>query len=131
MPRISPNLTTAASHNDKNYSKYVSTSSKQTFLPITNHSGPLKRVFGKLLSDFWSTSPKFDHFGPQILPILPTGASDNDKNHSKYLFTSSKQTYLPITNHFGELKRVSGKLLSDFWSTSPKFDQFGPKFRLF
>ena len=110
----SPILPNGASLNDSKHSQYLSTSSKQTYLPITNHFSELNRVSGKLLRDVWSSSPKFDNFWPQISPILPTGTSDSDKNHSKYPFTSSKQTHLPITNHFGELKRVSGKLLSDF-----------------
>ena len=56
----------------KNHTKYIFASSKQTYLSTTNHFGELKRVSGELLSDFWTTSPKFDHFWPQILPILPT-----------------------------------------------------------
>ena len=127
LPQISPILPTGASNNDKNHFKYGFTSSKQNYLPITDHFGGLKRVSDKLLSDFWSTSSKFDDFLPQISPILPTGTSHNDKNHSKWVSTSWKQTYLPITNHFGGHRRVSGKLLSDFWSTSPKFDDFLPQ----
>ena len=70
------------------------------------------------------TSPEFDPFWPQISPILATGASYNDKNQSRYVFTSSKQNYLPITNHFGGLKRVSDELFGDLWITSPKFNDF-------
>ena len=49
-----------------------------------------------------------------------------------FAFRQNKLIYLSnlSINHFGELKRVSGKLLSDFWSTSPKFDHFCPEFRL-
>ena len=126
-PLISPILPTGASYNDENHSKYVFSSSKQTYLPITNHFGGHRWVSGKLLSNFWSTSQKFDDFWQRISPILPTGASHNDKNHSKYVFTSSKQPYLPVTNHFGGLKRDSDELWSDFWSTSPKFDGFWPQ----
>ena len=74
-PQISPILPTGVSQNDKNYSKYVFNSSRQTYLPITDHFGGQRRVFGKLLIDFWNTIPIFDGFLPQVLPILPTGAS--------------------------------------------------------
>ena len=53
------------------------------------------------------------------------------KKQTKYVVTSSKQTYLPITTHFAGQRRFSGKLLSDFWSTSPKMMIFGPEFSLF
>ena len=123
----SPILPTGASYNNKNHSKYVISSSNQTYLPISNHFGGHRRVFGKLLSDFCSNSPKFDNFWPQISPILPTGASYNDKTMSKYVSTSSNQTYLSITTHFGGHGRVIGELLSDFWSTSPKIGNFQRK----
>ena len=58
------------------------------------------------------------------LPELLTGASYNDRNQSIYVVTSSNQTYLPITTHFGGYRGFSGKLLSDFWSTRPKNDDF-------
>ena len=131
LPQNSAILPIGVSHNDKKHSKHAFYSSKQTYLPITNHFGGHRGVPGKLLCDFWSTSPKFDDFWPQISPILPTGAPPNDKKHSKYVLNLSKQTYLSITNHFGGLRRVYCKILIDFWSTSPKSTNFGPKFRLF
>ena len=71
-------------------------------------------------------------FGPQISPFLPTRASHNDTNQSKYALTGWNQTYLPITTHFGTNRLVFGKLLSDFWSTSPKIEDFlAPRFRPF
>ena len=101
LPQISPFLPSRGSHNDTNQSKYVLTSSNKTYLAITNHFGGSRRVFGKLLWDFWSTSPLIDDFWPQILPYLPTGATHNETNQSKYVLTSSNQTYLAITNHLG------------------------------
>ena len=121
-----PILATGASQNDKNHSKFVSISLNQTYLLIANHFGGLRWDSGKVLSDFWSTSPKFDDFGPKISLIWPTGASPDNKNHSKYVFKPSKQTYIPITNHFGGLRWDSGKVLSDFWSTSSKYEDFWP-----
>ena len=125
-PTHSGLIPTEALHYDINQSKYVITSSNQTYLAITNHFGGYRRVFGKLLSDFWSTSPKIDDFWPQISPFLPTGASHNDTDQSKYVLTSSNQTYLAITNHFDRYWRVFVKLLGDFWSTSPQIDDFDP-----
>ena len=71
--------------------------------------------------------PQNDDFWPQILPTLPTRASQNDINQSEYVIVMSNQTYLRITTHFGRHRRVFGKLLSDFWSTSPKNDDFRPQ----
>ena len=68
----------------------------------------------KLFSAFWSISPQNDNFWPRISPIMITGDSYNDKNLSKYVVTSSNQTYLPITTHFADHRGFSGKLLSDF-----------------
>ena len=130
-PQISPILPTTASYNHINQLNYVLTASNQTYLLITTHFSQYKRVFGVLLSDFWSTSPKIDDSWPQISPILPTTASYNNINQLKYVLTSSNQTYLLITTHFSRYRRVFGKLLSEFWSTSPKIVIFGPKFHLF
>ena len=56
----------------------------------TIHFGGLRRISGKLLSNFLSMSPKFDDFWPQVSPILPNGTSPNDKNHCKNVLASSK-----------------------------------------
>ena len=131
-PHILPILPTGALHSDKKHSKYVLTSSNQSYIPITYHFGRHRRVFGKLLIDFWSISPKFDYILPQISPIFPTGVSQNDKNPSKYVFNSSKQTYLTITNHLGGHKRVFGKLLIDFFDYQHKIRRFlAPNFAYF
>ena len=98
-----------SSYNDKNQSKYVASSSNQTYLPITINFGGHRRLSSTLLSYFWSTSPNNDEFWPHISPILLSGASYNDKNQSKYVVSSSNQTYLPITTHFGGHRRFSGK----------------------
>ena len=76
------------------------------------------------MCDFPSTSPQIDDFRPQNSPFLPTGASHNESNQSKYVLTLSNQTFLAITNRFGGYRRVFGKLLSEFWSISPQIDDF-------
>ena len=68
-----------------------------------------------------------DGFWPQISPILPTGASHNDVNQSKYAVPSPTQTYVSITSHSGGHRRVSGELLNDFWTTYPKSAHFYPQ----
>ena len=80
---------------------------------------------------FGASAPKIEDFWPHILPILPTGASSNDVNLSKYVINLSNQTYLPIIIRFGGHGGVFCKILSDFWSTSPQIDDFDPKFHLF
>ena len=81
---------------------------------------------------FGPPAPKWKIFGPQIASFYPTGASHNDKNQSKYLVTAWNRTYIPIATHFSEHRRVFGKLLSDFWSASPKMeDILPPDFALF
>ena len=67
----------------KNLSKYDIYLSNQTYLPIITPFGGHEGVFCKILSDFWSISPRIDDFWPLISPILPTAVSNNDKNHSK------------------------------------------------
>ena len=62
--------------------------------------------------------------GLQILPSLPTGAWQNDRNLPKYAVTGSNQSHQPMTTHFGEHRLVFGKLLHNFWSTSPKIEDF-------
>ena len=69
--------------------------------------------------------------GPQISPFLPTGASQNDRNQSKYAVTGWNQSYIPMTTHFGEHRRLFGKLLSDSSKNSPIIEDFGPRFRPF
>ena len=126
-PQISPILPTGALHNDRNHSRYADTGWNQTYLSLTTHFGEPRRVFCKSLSGFGATVPKSTIFGPHISPILPTGALHNDINQSKYAVTGWNQTYLSITTHFGEHTRVLGKLLSDFWSNTPKTDDFCPQ----
>ena len=130
-PQISPLLPTTASYNHINQLKYVLISSNQTYLLITTHFSQYKRVFGMLLSDFWSSSPKIDDCWPQISLILLNRDSYNDINQSKYVLTSSNQTYLLISIHFSRYRWFLGKLLSEFWSTSQIIVLFGPKFHLF
>ena len=124
---MSPIWPTGPSQNDINQSEYVIVMSNQTCLCITTQFRRHWRVFGKLLSDFLSTSPKNDDFSPQISPILPSGPSQNDINQSDYVIVMSNQTFLRITTHFGRHRRVFGKLLSDFWSTGHKNDDFWPQ----
>ena len=71
----------------RNQSKYAVTWWNQTYLSMTTRFAEHRGVFGKLLSDFWSNSLKTNIFGPQISPFLPTGASQNDRNQSKYAVT--------------------------------------------
>ena len=94
---------------------------------MTTHFGENRLVFGQLLSDFWSTSPKIEDFYPQISPFLPTGASQNDRNQSKYAVTGWNQSYIPMTTHFGEHRRLFGKLLSDFSRNSSSTSPLAPK----
>ena len=119
-------LLTGASYIDKR-SKYIVTLSNQTYLPIATLCAGQRRFSDKLLSDFWSISPKNDDCWPRISSILLNGASYNEKNQPKYISTSSNQTYLHITTHFASHKRFSGKLLSDFWSPSSKNNDFWPQ----
>ena len=100
-PQISSNFPSGATNYNKNQSKYVLNSSNQIFLLITTHFGEHRRVFGKLLSDFWGTSPIIDDFWPQISSNFPSGATHYDKNQSKHVLTSSNQICLLIITHFG------------------------------
>ena len=71
---------------------------------------------------FGPPAPKWKIFGPQIASFYPTGA----------LVTAWNRTYIPNATHFSEHRRVFGKLLSDFWSASPKLeDILPPDFALF
>ena len=76
---------------------------------------------------FGAPDPKLMIFGPQISPFLPTRASHNDRNQSKYALTGLNQTYLPITTLFGANRLVFGKLLSVFGAPAPKLMIFGPQ----
>ena len=57
--------------------------SNHTYLPIITRFGGHGGVICKILSDFGAPATKIDVFWPQISPILPTGASNNDENHAK------------------------------------------------
>ena len=83
------------------------------------------------MSGFCRTSPKIDDLWPQISRILPTGASHNDENQSKYAVASLTQTYVPITFHLGGHTRVSGKLLNNFGASAPILGIFSPNFTHF
>ena len=130
-PQISFILLTGASYDPTKQSKCILTSSNQTYLLITTHFSRYRRVFGKLLSDFWSISPKIDDSWPQLSPIFFTRVSYNDINQSKYVLPSSNQTYLLLTTHFSRYRRVFGKLSSVFRAPAQKLTILGPKFRLF
>ena len=64
-------------------SKYVLTSSNQTYQLIVARFGGHRPVFDKLLSDVWSTSPKIDDFWTIILPPFFTEVSAFDKKLGK------------------------------------------------
>ena len=67
-------------------------------------------VFGKLLSDFWGTSPIFDDFWPQISSNFPSRATHYGKNQSQGLNRNIKRnssnTYDYVTSSHDEDKAL-------------------------
>ena len=90
---------------------------------------------GECLINYWvifgAPAPILKISCLHISPFVHNGASYNDRNQSKYAVTGWNQTYLPITTHFGEHRRLFGKLLSDSSRNSPIIEDFGPRFRPF
>ena len=81
--QISPILAHGGSQNLQNLPKFVNSLYNQTYLTITNRLGGHMYIFGMLLSDFLSSSPKIGYFWTQISPILATGGSQNLQNLPK------------------------------------------------
>ena len=123
-PHISPCLLPACSWNRENMSKYGVTLPNQTYLPITGRFGGQRHLFGKLVNDFWGSSPKIADFCPYISPLLLPPGTWNCENMSKYGVSLSNQTCLPMTGRSGGKRHVFGKLVSDFWGSNPKIADF-------
>ena len=120
MTKIWSIRSTRATCKHKNLSKCVFIPSNQTSLSINYHlSGP-SRIFGELLTDFWSTGLNFDDFWRQIWPISPSGTPCKCKKPSLCVFLSSYQTYLPINYNFGGPRRYFGELLGGFLEHRPQ-----------